>query len=344
MSSAAERAEARRKAILAKRGDRLAKLTTTARGDEGVYLSDDVSSRSKVFLGEESIDMPTPPRVSVSPYPTPTPSKSAATSPPTAPSPPSVKPETLFGDVDDSVWSPELQEHFRKALLNANPMHSNASGRVPSGASASGRGHSPGPQVGSNLGGGQGDIDPLAEMMASLGGGAQGSPGSDMFSLLQQMRQGAQPAASPESENLKRDKAIKGIVQLVSAWLLLAYFVFFLEPSAYRARVGTLDVGRWTRWAILGENRNMLELLQTFIVQPQPAFFWAFAALETVLHFDTLRNIFSSSPGKSHLGALGPISKVLGVFNVIMLFLNDLGSIVFALGLVVLLAGYATPK
>jgi len=41
MSSAAERAEARRKAILAKRGDRLAKLTTSARGEEGVYLSSD---------------------------------------------------------------------------------------------------------------------------------------------------------------------------------------------------------------------------------------------------------------------------------------------------------------
>jgi hypothetical protein len=40
MSSAAERAEARRKAILAKRGDRLAKLTTSARGDEGTYLND----------------------------------------------------------------------------------------------------------------------------------------------------------------------------------------------------------------------------------------------------------------------------------------------------------------
>lgn len=43
MSSAAERAEARRKAILAKRGDRLAKLTTTARGDEGTYFNDGMS-------------------------------------------------------------------------------------------------------------------------------------------------------------------------------------------------------------------------------------------------------------------------------------------------------------
>jgi hypothetical protein len=42
MSSATERAEARRKAILARRGDRLAKLTTTARGDEAVFLNDGV--------------------------------------------------------------------------------------------------------------------------------------------------------------------------------------------------------------------------------------------------------------------------------------------------------------
>lgn len=45
MSSAAERAEARRKAILAKRGDRLAKLTTTARGDEAAFLNDGVYQR-----------------------------------------------------------------------------------------------------------------------------------------------------------------------------------------------------------------------------------------------------------------------------------------------------------
>ena len=41
MSSAAARAEARRKAILGRAGDRLAKLATSARGEQGqAYLHD----------------------------------------------------------------------------------------------------------------------------------------------------------------------------------------------------------------------------------------------------------------------------------------------------------------
>jgi len=34
----------------------------------------------------------------------------------------------------------------------------------------------------------------------------------------------------------------------------------------------------------------------------------------------------------------------MGVFNVVMFLLNDLGSIIFGLGLVVFFAGYVTPK
>ena len=39
MSSAAERAKARREALLNRGTDRLAKLTTTARGEDATYLS-----------------------------------------------------------------------------------------------------------------------------------------------------------------------------------------------------------------------------------------------------------------------------------------------------------------
>jgi len=198
--------------------------------------------------------MPTPSRVSVSPSPGPTTSKPSSL---LAPSPPT-KPEAHVGVVDDSVWSPELQERFHRALVNAN----SSSSKYPSGEFAPGKG----PNSRSDE---RTDVDPFAEMLASLSAGASGASGLDMFSLLQQIRQGTQ-ATSPDVDTLQRDKAIRRTVQLVTAWLLLACFVFFLEPSAYRTRVGSLDVGRWTRWAVLGEERNMLELLQTFIVQPQP--------------------------------------------------------------------------
>lgn len=167
--------------------------------------------------------------------------------------------------MDESVWSPELQEQFRQALLNANTARSvPSSSPMPSGASVAGTSAGLGPSVGSD----QANADPLAQLLTSFTG-AQ-TPGSDMFSLLQQMRQGGPQAANPEAETLKRDKAIRNLIQLLSTWLLLAYFVFFLEPAAYTERVGSLDVGRWTRWAVLGQNKNMLELLSTFKVQPQP--------------------------------------------------------------------------
>lgn len=44
MATATERAEARRKAILARRGDRLAKLTSSARGEDApAYMHDGMS-------------------------------------------------------------------------------------------------------------------------------------------------------------------------------------------------------------------------------------------------------------------------------------------------------------
>lgn len=218
----------------------------------------DASSRSKTFLGEGSPQVSTPSRVPISPSSGPITSK-LTTALPSAPSP-SITPESHFSGIDDSVWSPELQERFRRAPVNIDSPFSNPSGSMSSGVSASGR--SP-RSLGSD---GQADADPITEMVASLSAGASSS---DMFNFLQQVRQGTQ-ATSPEVDTLQRDKAIRRIIQLVTAWLLLAYFVFFLEPSVYRSRVGSLDVGRWTRWAVLGENRNMLGLLQTFIVQPQP--------------------------------------------------------------------------
>ncbi|KAF9446772.1 hypothetical protein P691DRAFT_776601 [Macrolepiota fuliginosa MF-IS2] len=335
MSSASERAEARRKAILAKRGDRLAKLTTTARGDEGGYLNEDAPSFSRSFLGEESsIDMPTPPRLSVSPSPGPTPSQPTVVS--------STPPTSLFSDVDDSVWSPELQDQFRQALLNANPTRSAPPSRVPSGASASGRDSSPSSFAGNE----QPGNEPLADIFAALGGGATGgSPsGLDMLSLLQNMRQGPQ-AATPETEAPKRTKAIRSLIQLVSTWLLLAYFVFFLEPGVYKQHVGSLDVGRWSRWAVLGEEKKALGLLPTFKVQAQPTFFWVFVALEAAVHFTSVRKLITSrSEGNSPLDILGPFAKIPSIINIVLLFLNGLGGVVFGLGVTVYLASYATPK
>ncbi|KAF4566493.1 hypothetical protein EYR36_011924 [Pleurotus pulmonarius] len=133
--SAAARAEARRKAILSRGGDRLAKLTTSARGEDGSsYLNTDApASNSRAFVGDESI-MPSPPaRKSPSPH----------------------LPADAFAapNVDPSVWSQEQQAQLLQALIGGMP----------------GPGQFPGmaPPI-------QGDIpptppdDPFATMMASL--------------------------------------------------------------------------------------------------------------------------------------------------------------------------------
>ncbi|TFY63463.1 hypothetical protein EVJ58_g3236 [Rhodofomes roseus] len=83
MSSAAAKAEARRKAILARGGDRLARLTSSARGeDASAYLHDDPplaplpTNRPTLerFVGEEtSMPRPTPTSTAAAPRPAPKP-------------------------------------------------------------------------------------------------------------------------------------------------------------------------------------------------------------------------------------------------------------------------------
>ncbi|KAF8555901.1 hypothetical protein OG21DRAFT_1476302 [Imleria badia] len=96
MSSPAARAEARRKAILGRGGDRLAKLTTSARGEEGpAYLHGDAPARgSAAFVGEETSMPPPPPPPKDTPRPSPSPPAS-----------------------DPSVWSEEQQHQFMQALM-----------------------------------------------------------------------------------------------------------------------------------------------------------------------------------------------------------------------------------
>ncbi|KAF8439313.1 hypothetical protein L210DRAFT_3760991 [Boletus edulis BED1] len=109
MSSPAARAQARRKAILSRGGDRLAKLTTSARGeDASANLHDDAPARrSAAFVGEETNMPPPPPPPKDTPRPSPPPP--AFTAP--------------------SVWSEEQQHEFMQALMGGAL---NPSGSFPS--------------------------------------------------------------------------------------------------------------------------------------------------------------------------------------------------------------------
>lgn len=229
--SAADRAEARRKAILSRGTDRLAKLTTSARGeDHPAYVDDGMlplfvclsldltllvdpptrrTARTDAFVGEETV-MPTPP-VRGSPAPS-----NQRTDGPTA-------------------WSQEQQQEFIRAL-----MAENLTGAPPAGMGPQ-RGM---PALGSNAPAPGGGEDPMAAMMSALSQ-FSGQPGTNTEMLSGQTMQAIRPRTMLQK--------LMPLIHLVATWALLGYFVLFKEPQAYELRTHTAEnYNAWQRWADLG--------------------------------------------------------------------------------------------
>ncbi|KAI0641087.1 hypothetical protein C8Q79DRAFT_991594 [Trametes meyenii] len=268
MSDARARAEARRKAILARGGDRLARITSSARGDEGAtYMHDDpplasLPSRPGVsdFVGETS-DMPTPPAAS-------TPSSRNVSGSARSP----FEAAGLgTGVPDPSVWSEEQQAQFMNALLGA-AARAPEQPRLPSSSaaasSASASASTPEPMG-----------DPMAALMSALqqGGGGAGAPPGFQFPGAGMGT--AAPSTNPKPKTFVQ-KAMP-IIHIVAAWVLLVYFVLWKEPEAYEAKThgAELAESRWRRWAELGWKSPE----DGWGVQTVP-FFWAFTTLALVLH------------------------------------------------------------
>ncbi|KAI0324455.1 hypothetical protein GY45DRAFT_380364 [Cubamyces sp. BRFM 1775] len=250
MSDAKSRAEARRKAILARGGDRLARITTSGRGEEGAtYLHNDpplapLPPRERPglsdFVGETS-DMPTPPAAS-------TPGSRNVSGSARSP----FEAAGLGSGVPDpSVWSEEQQAQFMNALLGAAAargpeqpqLPSSSPSAAPSSTSATTSTNAPPP-----------DADPMG-----MGMGMSSAPPKPKTFL----------------------QKILPLVHIIAAWVLLAYFVLWKEPEAYDAKThgSELAEGRWRRWADLGWKSPE----DGWGVQAVP-FFWAFTTLALVLH------------------------------------------------------------
>ncbi|KAL1952391.1 hypothetical protein VTO73DRAFT_1540 [Trametes versicolor] len=268
MSAAKARAEARRKAILARGGDRLARITSSARGEEGAtYMHDDpplasLPSRPGLsdFVGETSA-MPTPPTSS-------TPSRNASGS---ARSP--FEAAGLGAGVPDpSVWSEDQQAQFMNALLGASARAPEQQARLPSSSSSATAAPALGPDA--PLG-----DDPMATLMAALqqGGAGEGAPPGFQFPGAGTGMMGMAPPPKPKTLLQK----LMPLIHVLSAWFLLAYFVSWKEPEAYEAKThgSELASSRWRRWAELGWKSPD----DGFGVQTVP-FFWAFSTLALVLH------------------------------------------------------------
>ncbi|TFK38663.1 hypothetical protein BDQ12DRAFT_735333 [Crucibulum laeve] len=338
--SAAARAEARRKAILARGTDRLAKLTTSARGDDPAYMHDDpplpnISSNSRNFLGEESGDMPTPAtRGSPSPQPKSSSRTSGASSSErSSPAPPNPFAAGGFPSADPSVWSPEQQQQFMAALMGG--------ASIPP----------PSPLPQSPLGDPNAPIDPslppmdnpLAAMLFPQGapnGMGMGMGGGFPFAA------GKVPAA-PVKPPSKLQKLLP-LLHLIATWLLLAYFVLWKEPQVNEAfGAGVVGGSVWKRWAELGWRSPIGEGLRAFRVQAVP-FFWAFTTLQIALHslrifsgFDTVQPPALLALALPHLPPPIPslIVNAMKYMQMGSLFLDDLAGLVVGIGFIIYFAG-----
>ncbi|THH30390.1 hypothetical protein EUX98_g3793 [Antrodiella citrinella] len=331
MSTAAARAEARRKAILARGTDRLAKLTTSARGEDApAYLHDDPPLAPlpnkpdlKEFVGEQS-RLPTPP----------------ARSRTASDSRSSFQSAGLGGaQPDPSVWSADQQQQLLAALMgggNGPPLFPGQPQLPSSGPSSNSSTNDPSTPE-----------DPLAAMIAAMTSQQNDSGAPNPFAGMPAMSglMGMQQPAAPRPPKTFLQKLMP-VVHMVAAWMLFAYFVLWKEPEAYDARAhGSILVeGRWKRWAELGW-KNAAD---GWGVQTVP-FFWAFTTLAIVLHswrifsgLDRVQTPMLLSFALPHLPPPLPSIIVNGLkyLQIGSVFLDDVAGLLVAIGLLIWFASW----
>lgn len=159
---------------------------------------------------------------------------------------------------DPSVWSPEQQQDFMQALMNASG--GGALPQLPGGDPAV----PPDPAMTPM-------DNPFAALLGSqLGGGAGGNafppfgPGMGLGGAMPGMMM------EPPKEKTRLQKVLP-LLHLVAMWCLLAYFVLWVEPNVHQGITGDDLVwnakGLWRRWADLGQRSPLLAtVMATFKV------------------------------------------------------------------------------
>ncbi|EJD04501.1 uncharacterized protein FOMMEDRAFT_155641 [Fomitiporia mediterranea MF3/22] len=339
MSSAAARAEARRKAILSRGNDRLNRLTNSARGEDNpVYAHVDVPPRkaptTETFVGEETI-MPTPP---ARPSPSPAPAPPASSHPHAG--------ATNQNESGPSAWTTEQQQEFMRALMSAPDRSSSGPGSAPS--HPFGAPTEPGSEA---------PDDPMAALMNALaqmtgqappnmgGPGAMNMniPGMDPTTMNMNMNMNIGPR--PRSLYSK----LRPLLHLLASWTLLAFFAFFMEPKEFdsvhgsRATLST-TLSTWDRWAELGWKSTR----RPFGVQPVP-FFWAFVTLQLILHSIQLFTKADPIQPPTLLAMALPIlppqwrslvTNVLVYLRMIGILLDDVAGVVVGVGVLIWVAAW----
>lgn len=290
MSDAAKaRAEARKKAILSGRTNRLAKLTSTARGEEAAaaFIREAQAQEKAQALAQAQAEAQPQPNLNLpglrdsnlrdfvgestpvtSLTPSPGPSRAATPSYAT-----DVSAHTRADSGLDSpppVWTPEQEELLRRIMGGPPGAGSPDMNMTDPLAAMMSMFSGPGGPLGEMLGGQQGDVPPA---LKNLGIGAAG------LGNMSNVPQAAQPPrpAGPKSF-FARCLPLLHIIATVS---LCLWFVIFAEPAAYtiaRSDGLTSSPSIWGRWAVLAKRES-----ESFGVHPMP-FILAFITMQLVLH------------------------------------------------------------
>ncbi|OJA13475.1 hypothetical protein AZE42_04407 [Rhizopogon vesiculosus] len=306
--SATARAEARRKAILSRGNDRLSKLTTSARGEDGsAYMKADIPPRGATpslrnFVGEES-SMPPPPDM------------------PRASPPPFSFGNMAMGGAapDPSVWSEEQQMQFLQALMGgaANPS------QIPQPQLPAAASNAPTPD------------DPLAAIMSSLqqmdpsrGGAAGKVP--------------VPPAPAKPPSTLQK---FMPLLHILCSWCILAYFVLFNEPQVFVERGGGASDTFWKRWAELAWRGTSLNGWGVQFVPFMWVFMTVQVILHSMRIFTGNNQVQPPvllALALPHLPAPFPsiITNGLRYIQMIGAILDDLSAVIFGIGMFVLIAGW----
>jgi hypothetical protein len=236
---AAARAEARRKAILARGNDRLTKLTTSARGEDHPAYAHQGMPVNQMSCNNANIVILDPPVPTVNDDTLAPPRPSSSSSSRSRSQTPSLFEGMGLGGTpppDPSVWSEEQQKVFMQALMGGAAPAMPGIAQMP-GMPGHGQSQSALPPM---PGAGHDMSDPLAALMAQFSG--QGQP--DMNTTDPFSKAPAQPTKSPT-----RLQKFMPLLHLISVWVLLAYFVFWKEPHAFATGYGSVGAsslpGRW---------------------------------------------------------------------------------------------------
>ncbi|KAG9094313.1 hypothetical protein FRC06_010906 [Ceratobasidium sp. 370] len=298
MSDAAKaRAEARKKAILSGRTNRLAKLTSTARGEEAAaaFIRDAQAQEKAQAIAQAQAEAQT--RADDPPLPslrdtalrdfvgestplgsfTPSPGPSRAVTPSYGTD---VSARTRADSGLDSpppVWTPEQEELLRR-IMGGPSGNSPPDPNMPDPLAAmmsmfSGPGGPLGEMLGGlNTGEGGAGIPPA---LKNLGLGAPaGGPAVPGVPLM------AQPPPGPPKPKPFLVRCLP-LLHIIATVALCVWFVVFAEPAAYvvaRAEELTTSQSFWGRWAILAKRES-----EAYGVRPMP-FILAFITLQLVLH------------------------------------------------------------